>query len=83
MGTTFSILRKPDDVTGREPGSLGAATGKQTDCGWVIWFMGLPLSLYTTAGHGVHGFTLDPAIGAYVLVKKHDYARAGKILFGK
>ena len=51
VGTTFSILRKPDDASGENPES------------WVLQ----PGSKQIAAGYVVYGFTLDPAIGAYVL----------------
>jgi fructose-1,6-bisphosphatase I len=66
VGTTFSILRRPegvgaDDVTRwlLQPGS------KQVAAGYVVY--GSSTTLVYSVGNGVHGFTLDPAIGAYVL----------------
>jgi fructose-1,6-bisphosphatase I len=66
VGTTFSILRRPEgvdyhDVTRwlLQPGS------KQVAAGYVVY--GSSTTLVYSAGDGVHGFTLDPAIGAYVL----------------
>ena len=66
VGTIFSILALPE----------GAATGdakravlqpgiKQLAAGYVVY--GSSTMLIYTTGHGVHGFTLDPSIGAYVL----------------
>src|SRR5262249_17214398 len=66
VGTTFSILRRTkqretpvsaDEVL--QPGS------KQVAAGYVVY--GPSTVLVYSAGNGVHGFTLDPAMGAYVL----------------
>src|SRR5436853_6554287 len=65
VGTTFSILRRPtfpqnedaaDDIL--QPGY------RQVGAGYVVY--GPSTVLVYTTGKGVHGFTLDPAIGAYV-----------------
>lgn len=64
VGTIFSIFRRdlerPVDVL--QPGS------KQVAAGYVVY--GPSTVLVYTTGNGVFGFTLDPAIGAYVL--SHD-----------
>src|SRR5882762_5281684 len=66
VGTTFSILRRPEeadlsDVTKwvLQPGS------KQVAAGYVVY--GSSTILVYSAGNGVHGFTLDPSIGAYLM----------------
>lgn len=60
VGTTFSILR-------RTPGGKGALQvgHRQVAAGYVVY--GSSTILVYTAGRGVYGFTLDPAIGAFVL----------------
>lgn len=63
VGTIFSIFK-------REPGMLleeaMLQTGlKQVAAGYVVY--GPSTVFVYTTGDGVHGFTLDPAIGAYVL----------------
>lgn len=60
VGTTFSILR-------RTPGGKGALQPghRQVAAGYVVY--GSSTILVYTAGRGVYGFTLDPAIGAFVL----------------
>ncbi|HTU26431.1 MAG TPA: class 1 fructose-bisphosphatase, partial [Pirellulales bacterium] len=70
VGTTFSILRRPaesapEDVTRwvLQPGS------RQVAAGYVVY--GASTVLVYTVGNGVHGFTLDPAIGAYVLTHEN------------
>ena len=66
VGTTFSILRRPEGVHldaaedwVLQPGS------KQVAAGYVVY--GSSTILVYSVGNGVHGFTLDPAVGAYVL----------------
>jgi fructose-1,6-bisphosphatase I len=63
VGTIFSIFR-------REPGTSASAAAlqpglKQVAAGYVVY--GSSTMFVYTAGHGVFGFTLDPAVGAYVL----------------
>lgn len=66
VGTTFSIFRKPDGVQPDDASSWFLQPGhKQIAAGYVVY--GSSTILVYTAGRGVHGFTLDPAIGAYVL----------------
>jgi len=66
VGTIFSIFRRPksDDVKTAvlQPGF------QQVAAGYVVY--GSSTILVYTAGRGVFGFTLDPAIGAYVLSHK-------------
>ncbi|MBW3599738.1 MAG: class 1 fructose-bisphosphatase [Planctomycetes bacterium] len=66
VGTTFSILRRPegaglDDVERwvLQPGA------RQVAAGYVVY--GSSTILVYSVGNGVHGFTLEPSIGAYVL----------------
>jgi fructose-1,6-bisphosphatase I len=69
VGTIFSIFRRP-----RHGGTAAAvlqAGSKQVAAGYVVY--GSSTILVYTAGQGVFGFTLDPAIGAYVL--SHDNLR--------
>ncbi len=66
VGTTFSILRRPDGVSLNEPEHWVLQPGsKQIAAGYVVY--GSSTILVYSAGNGVHGFTLDPAIGAYIL----------------
>lgn len=66
VGTTFSILRRPDDVgfDDTKPWVLQPGA-QQIAAGYVVY--GSSTILVYSVGNGVHGFTLDPAIGAYVL----------------
>ena len=60
VGTTFSILRRAAGGKGAlQPGH------RQVAAGYVVY--GSSTILVYTAGRGVYGFTLDPAVGAYVL----------------
>jgi fructose-1,6-bisphosphatase I len=65
VGTIFSILRCPPGGDG-DPASWVLQPGrKQVAAGYVIY--GSSTMLVYTAGNGVHGFTLDPSVGAYIL----------------
>jgi fructose-1,6-bisphosphatase I len=68
VGTIFSIYRRPDHHRHDASGSCLQAGSKQVAAGYVVY--GSSTILVYTAGNGVFGFTLDPAIGAYVL--SHD-----------
>jgi fructose-1,6-bisphosphatase I len=67
VGTIFSILRREPDPTGTrdvladvlQPGI------SQVAAGYVVY--GSSTMLVYSAGNGVHGFTLDPSIGAYLM----------------
>lgn len=66
VGTIFSILGMPPERP--ENGRLAAVLQpgvKQLAAGYVVY--GSSTVLVYTTGHGVHSFTLDPDIGAYVL----------------
>lgn len=66
IGTIFSILRRVSDPKGPitdadllQPGS------QQVAAGYVIY--GSSTMLVLTTGDGVHGFTLDPSVGEFLL----------------
>ncbi|MEX1019375.1 MAG: class 1 fructose-bisphosphatase, partial [Litorilinea sp.] len=66
VGTIFAIFRRisPDD----EPGTLAdclQAGNKLVAAGYVIY--GSSTMLVYSTGQGVHGFTLDPSIGEFLL----------------
>jgi len=66
VGTTFSILRRPEGVSLNEPERWVLQPGsKQIAAGYVVY--GSSTILVYSVGNGVHGFTLDPAVGAYML----------------
>jgi fructose-1,6-bisphosphatase I len=63
VGTIFSIHRRLPE--GELKDSILQPGTKQVAAGYVVY--GPSTVLVYTTGHGVHGFTLDPAIGAFVL----------------
>jgi fructose-1,6-bisphosphatase I len=66
IGTIFSIHRRVTPGTG--PGSLPDVLqpgAKQVAAGYVLY--GSSTMLVYTTGQGVHGFTLDPTIGEFLL----------------
>jgi fructose-1,6-bisphosphatase I len=66
VGTTFSILRRPAGASLDDPESWVLQPGtQQIAAGYVVY--GSSTILVYSVGNGVHGFTLDPAVGAYVL----------------
>ncbi|QGJ71463.1 Fructose-bisphosphatase class I [Planctomycetales bacterium 10988] len=70
VGTTFCILRRDpsSDQTSDEEESLRDVLQPGTKiiaAGYVVY--GSSTILVYSAGNGVHGFTLDPAIGAFVM----------------
>jgi fructose-1,6-bisphosphatase I len=67
VGTIFSILALPEDLRASDDASLAVLQPgvKQLAAGYVVY--GSSTIMVYTTGHGVHGFTLDPAIGAFVL----------------
>jgi fructose-1,6-bisphosphatase I len=67
VGTIFSILRRePNPGPERSPLEDVLQTGlRQVAAGYVVY--GSSTMFVYTAGNGVAGFTLDPAIGAYLI----------------
>jgi len=67
VGTIFSILRRePDPKRLRNPQDDVLQPGtRQIAVGYVVY--GSSTMLVYSTGNGVHGFTLDPSYGAYVL----------------
>ncbi len=65
VGTIFSVFKR-DPKNGTDPGHDVLQRGdRQIAAGYVLY--GSSTMLVYSTGAGVHGFTLDPAIGAYVL----------------
>jgi len=66
VGTTFSILKRPANASldDAERWLLQPGT-EQVAAGYVVY--GSSTVLVYSAGNGVHGFTLDPSVGAYLL----------------
>lgn len=66
VGTTFSVLRRPEGAGLQDVEQWVLQPGsEQIAAGYVVY--GSSTVLVFCAGNGVHGFTLDPSIGAYVL----------------
>jgi fructose-1,6-bisphosphatase I len=78
IGTIFSILQRREDVSAKDVMSHILQPGvKQVAAGYVVY--GSSTVMAYTTGHGVHMFTLDPTIGAFVLsrpdVKMPEHGR--------
>lgn len=67
VGTIFSILELPPGFSTDKDATLACLQSgvRQLAAGYVVY--GSSTIMVYTTGHGVHGFTLDPSIGAYVL----------------
>lgn len=67
VGTIFSILAMPEGVKSCDDPTLACLQPgmKQLAAGYVVY--GSSTMMVYTTGQGVHGFTLDPSFGAYVL----------------
>jgi fructose-1,6-bisphosphatase I / sedoheptulose-1,7-bisphosphatase len=64
VGSIFSILRKTDDIDA-EPKDFMQPGNRQVCAGYAIY--GPSTMLVITVGTGVHGFTLLPEIGEFIL----------------
>lgn len=65
VGTIFSVLRAPDDVTDPGPEHFLQPGRRQVAAGYALF--GPVAMMVVTLGDGVHGFTLDREAGAYTL----------------
>ncbi|MBX6333493.1 MAG: class 1 fructose-bisphosphatase [Gemmatimonadaceae bacterium] len=65
VGTIFSVVRKITRSTRGEMEDLLQPGRRQVAAGYVIY--GSSTMLVYTTGQGVHGFTLDPSIGEFLL----------------
>jgi fructose-1,6-bisphosphatase I len=65
VGTIFSIYKRVSDGPQCDVSDFLQPGVKQEAAGYVI-YGSATMFVYTT-GHGVHGFTLDPEVGEYVL----------------
>lgn len=66
VGTTFSILRRPATAALNDPEAWVLQPGRQQiAAGYIVY--GSSTILVYSVGNGVHGFTLDPAVGAFIL----------------
>jgi fructose-1,6-bisphosphatase I len=70
IGTTFAIFRRPDGERAGDPLEWVLQPGrKQVAAGYVVY--GSSTVLVYSAGNGVHGFTLDPGVGSYILTHEN------------
>ena len=66
IGTIFSILKRPDDATGRPQIEEFLQPGVSQVCaGYALY--GPSCMIVMTTGSGANGFTLDPVVGEFVL----------------
>lgn len=69
VGSIFSVLRAPQEVvdSGRDvqAGDFLQPGNRQVAAGYALY--GPSTMLVLTVGHGVHGFTLDPNLGQFLL----------------
>jgi fructose-1,6-bisphosphatase len=65
VGTIFSVLRTPEGVTDPVAADFLQPGTQQVCAGYALY--GPAAMIVLTLGSGVHGFTLDPDIGAYIL----------------
>jgi fructose-1,6-bisphosphatase I/sedoheptulose-1,7-bisphosphatase/fructose-1,6-bisphosphatase I len=65
VGTIFSILRSPDGDTDPGLDAFLQPGSRQVCAGYALY--GPSTMLVLTVGRGVHAFTLDPAVGEFVL----------------
>ena len=65
VGTTFSVLKRPDDGRTDVSAWVLQPGRAQVAAGYVLY--GSSTMLVYSIGNGVHGFTLDPTVGAYML----------------
>ncbi len=64
VGTIFSILKRPGADDAATEDFLQPGTS-QVCAGYILY--GSSTMLVYTTGHGVHGFTLDPSVGEFLL----------------
>lgn len=65
VGTIFSVLRAPEGFAGLTPDHFLQAGTSQVAAGYALY--GPAAMIVLTLGRGVHAFTHDPEIGAYIL----------------
>jgi len=79
IGTIFSVMERPArSMDGDVKTNVLQPGCKQVAAGYVVY--GSSTVLAYTAGYGVHMFTLDPSIGAFVLAQENvQMPSSGKI----
>jgi fructose-1,6-bisphosphatase I len=70
IGTTFSIFRRPEIGNDEDPLQWVLQPGRrQIAAGYVVY--GSSTVLVYSIGNGVHGFTLDPSVGSFILTHEN------------
>jgi len=69
VGTIFSVLRRQDPDVDSGQDEVLQPGHQQVAAGYVLY--GASTVLVYTAGNGVHLFTLDPSIGAFILSQEN------------
>ncbi len=67
VGTIFTVFRNPPEISSTTE-SVCQPGAEQLAAGYVLY--GSSTVLVMTTGHGVNMFTLDPSVGAYMLVQE-------------
>jgi fructose-1,6-bisphosphatase I len=65
IGTIFSVFKKLDDVPGNSLSNFLRHGYEQLAAGYFLY--GASTMMVYTTGQGVHGFTLDPSVGEFLL----------------
>lgn len=68
VGSIFSILRAPEPGVEATKTDFPRPGTAQVCAGYALY--GPATMLVLTVGHGVHAFTLDPALGEFILTRK-------------
>jgi len=68
VGTIFSVLRCPDDVTSPRDQDFLQPGNEQVCAGYTTY--GPSTMLVLTVGHGTHVFTLDREVGSFVMTRR-------------
>jgi fructose-1,6-bisphosphatase I len=67
IGTIFAIHRRLSKGQGCGDEADALQTGRQLACAGYIIYGSSTMLVYTTGAGGVHGFTLDPSLGEFLL----------------
>ena len=70
IGTTFSIFSRPENSDVNDPLNWILQKGRQQIAAGYVVYGSSTVLVYST-GNGVHGFTLDPSIGTFVLTHEN------------
>ena len=75
IGTIFSIMKRPDEASGRPTIAEFLQPGASQVCaGYTVY--GPNCMIVMTTGNSVNGFTLDPLVGEFILTHENIRVRA-------